>query len=346
MRTLSLSSTFNFQLLILLTLLLSACKDPVPPSKSFYYWKTVFRLNTLEREILAANNVNRLYLRYFDVVTGDNGPLPGSTIIFRDTLPPDREVIPVVFVVNDVLTGLSPDSVDMLAEQIYTRIEDISRAHSVSNIPELQMDCDWNHTTRANYFRLLTGMHERCKRSGKQLSATLRLYQLKYRKQSGIPPVDRVVLMCYNMGNLTAYGNTNSIIDAEEAGRYASGSAVYPLYVDIALPLFSWGVCFSGQQYRGLINGLTREDLQQDRFTEIAPDLYRADSALSLSGAYIRQGDHIRLEESSFEEIEKTVRKMVPHIKSPGYVIWYHLDSLLLQKRRNDEFQKIIDLFR
>ncbi len=338
--------------LLFFVFVVSACHDSIPPASSFYYWKTVFQLRPYEREILEKHHVNRLYIRYFDVVQrqGKDQPdpdiLPDATIFFKDSIPANIEVVPVVFVVNNVLTGLPADSMEMLAKRILDRIGSINRRHHIPNVREIQMDCDWNASTRDKYFSLLRVMHDRLHGDGMQLSATLRLHQLKYRKTTGIPPADRVTLMCYNMGHLTEYGSRNSILDVDEAQNYLQGLGLYPLPVDVALPLFSWGVCFSNKHYRGLINGLCEADMQQPYFAEIAPGMYRADSAVILRGAYIRKGDHIRLEEPSAGDIRKVARMAASQIKTTQYVTWYHLDSLLLQKHPDHELQEIIHLFR
>ena len=332
--------------LTLLILILKSCKNTDPPCQSFYYWKTVVRFGETERCALSDSRAERLYLRYFDVVTDGIATLPDATVIFKDTIPGNIQVVPVVFIVNKVLEATPADSVAGLAERICTRIESISRAHDIKRMPEIQIDCDWSASTRDKYFHLLNTIRNHPFLTGKDLSATLRLHQLKYRKSTGIPPVDRVALMCYNMGRLTEYGNRNSILNAEEVHAYTQGVPLYPLPADIAFPLFSWGVCFGNQQYRGLINGLSQKDMQHPFFTEITSGLYRADSSFSLRGAYIRKGDHIRLEEPSIDDIKESAEMIASQIKNVGYVIWYHLDSLLLQKYPAHELQKVTGMFR
>ncbi len=335
---------------LLLPVMVSACHDPIsPPAQSFYYWKTVFQLRQSERESLAVNHVERLYIRYFDVMRHRDKPgnRPEATVIFKDSLPAGMEVVPVVFVMNDVLVESLVDSMESLAGQIYSRIGTVNRMYGITNIAEIQMDCDWNASTRDKYFTLLQSMRTIVQQDGLQLSATLRLHQLKYRKTTGVPPVDRVTLMCYNMGRLTEYGSQNSILNVPEAQDYIRGTGIYPIPVDIALHLFSWGVCFgSNQSYRGLINGVCGEDMQRPYFAEIAPGIYRVDSAVFLRGAYIRKGDHIRLEEPSINEIRQVAQIAASRIKTSKYVIWYHLDSLLLQKHPDHELQKTVDMFR
>jgi len=72
-----------------------------------YYWKTTFRLSAEERDFLATHQVKRLYLRYFDVykdpdINASVVPVPQATLQFKDTVPSDLEVVPTVFIDNDV----------------------------------------------------------------------------------------------------------------------------------------------------------------------------------------------------------------------------------------------------
>jgi hypothetical protein len=334
------------RLWIVLALVLASCGEKTSPKLSFYYWKTVFRLGDAEEKALAAHRVNRLYIRYFDIAPDGDAGRPEATVLFGDSLPAGMATVPVIFIVNKVLETAPTDSISGLAGKICTRVAAINQTYHIANIPEIQVDCDWNAATREKYFQLLRFMQHQPLLQGRQLSVTLRLHQLKYRKSTGIPPVDKVALMCYNMGRLTSYGNCNSILDVAEAKAYTEQISLYPLPVDVALPLFHWGVRFSNRQYRGLINGLCKADMVVPCFAEIAPDLYRADTTMVLRGAYIRQGEHIRIEEPSADAVRQVAKNLARRIKKPEYIIWFHLDSLLLQKKSNHAFQEISDLFR
>jgi hypothetical protein len=286
-----------------------------------------------------------MYIRYFDVVAGDDGYRPAATVIFGDSLP-DMAVVPVVFVVNDVLKPLADDSVAALAQKICARIESVNRKYHIEDVPEIQLDCDWSETTREKYFRLLHCIRDHPLLRDRQLSATLRLHQWKFREKAGIPPADRVCLMCYNMGNFTSYHTRNSILDAEEVAAYLRFSAAYPMPVDVALPLFCWGVRFNHFRYAGLISGLSEKDLQTPEFSAVEPGVYRADTSVSLLGVPIRKGEHIRIEEPDARAIRQTAEILAGRIKNRGYLVWFHLDSLLLQKFTPHELDEIADLFR
>ena len=55
-------------------------QEEVPEGAAMYYWKTVFSLDSVEAAFLSANDVRTLYIRFFDVVEGEQGePVPNAT---------------------------------------------------------------------------------------------------------------------------------------------------------------------------------------------------------------------------------------------------------------------------
>lgn len=55
--------------------------------------------------------------------------------------------------------------------------------------------------------------------------------------------------MCYNTGDIDSPGESNSILDLEDAKKYLQGKhRAYPLPLDVALPVFP------GHWYTGMKN--------------------------------------------------------------------------------------------
>ena len=189
-------------------MLLASCTQR-SKSISFYYWRTSFRTDSAEQEALHTNAVQTLYVRYFDVdfLPADSTPkaiaplTPGTGSI-------NALVIPVIYIKNRALQRLEPAGIKDLCKKIYGLATAVSL--SINKTPaEIQFDCDWTETTRDKYFLLL----QQYKMLSKQIiAATIRLHQVKYLVQTGVPPVNHGILMYYNMGNIDA-GTTNSIYE-------------------------------------------------------------------------------------------------------------------------------------
>src|ERR1700710_3099794 len=106
--------------LLLITLLFTACKPGRKVNTSFYYWKTVYKQNNTESAYLQNLHVHKLYIRMMDVDMADDGkePVPVSPIIFQRKLPDSLQLVPVVFIVNDVLRNLTQPAIGKLAKNV------------------------------------------------------------------------------------------------------------------------------------------------------------------------------------------------------------------------------------
>jgi len=226
-------------------------KGPSSITPSFYYWSTKYNITGTDSGFLQQAGCKKMYVRFFDVGlsyswegTGDIIPL--GRIENKHAFIQQVETVPVVYLENEVFVPQrSEHELRWLCSKITTKLFRMARNHGLpeSNIKEIQIDCDWTDKTRKNYFRFLQLLKEQCKHQ--KLSVTLRLYQYKYRKRSGIPPVDRCMLMYYNMSRLEEVETKNYILDNTEGKKYITGTEAYPLPLDFALPIYRQSVRFS-----------------------------------------------------------------------------------------------------
>lgn len=313
-------------------------------SPSFYHWKTSFEPTISDREALKRNAVKDLYLRFFDVTWDEDfkKPVPAAQLrvadktFFTET---NISIIPTVFITNECIKFSTPEQCGILADRIHALINDIVAANQFTDIREIQIDCDWTASTREKYFALLTRLQQLD--SGRSYSATIRLFQVKYRTEAGVPPVKRGLLMCYNMGNLKDPATINSILNIGDLQKYTGNLAAYPLPLDVAFPIFSWYVLFSAHQYSGLISasdttGITGISNRSgnNRF-EVLMDTVWRNSAL-------KKGDILRFEDSEVQDILKAARLLQPLLPSQSRRLsLYHLDSILLNKYSSNELETI-----
>jgi hypothetical protein len=132
------------------------------------------------------------------------------------------------------------------------------------------------------------------------------LWQYKYSEKAGVPPVDRGLLMCYNLSSPNDYKTKNSIGTSDELEKYITHSD-YKLDLDIALPLYSWSVVFRGNQFKGIISDYEEFIKDGERFKKIAPNKYILQDDVLVGQTYLRNGDEIRIEKISDEEINKMI---------------------------------------
>ncbi len=331
----------NYKYILFFVILLISCKQKREVNTSFYFWKTVYQQNNTEQSYLQHFKSKQLYVRIMDVDRDlDGEPMPVAPISFRNKIPEHIDIIPVVFIVNDLLKNTSDAALKEMAKNIMRFVNGKVSQAGKQTYTELQIDCDWTATTRQTYFTLLKEI--KLLNKDKPLSATLRLHQLKNQEKSGIPPVDKVLLMCYNMGNLRKYGTENSILDVKELEKYVDKNlGYYPMPIDIGLPLFSWAVVFRNQSYAGISKRVKFEDLQiKSNFVKSTNELYMVKTDLPEFG--LNKNDEIRFEASKFEDIKQSAIYLERYLSDkPINLLFYHLDEPTLKNFNRDELEEI-----
>lgn len=332
--------------ILAISALFSSCKHPQTET-SFYYWKTVYKLGKAERTELNNLHAKKLYVRIMDIDWSNHwkAPIPISPIQFKEKLPDSVQIIPVVYIVNNVLKTQDTTQISLLASKIVTFVQAKCEQAGKPTFAELQIDCDWTKSTKDPYFFLLKEVKKLISGKTQKLSVTLRLHQFKNRSL-GVPPVDKVMLMCYNMGNLRKYGTQNSILEISEVEKYLNpGQEKYPIQMDIGLPLFDWTVVFRNKRYIG-ISRIKEADLQDKKQFRLAS----ADNYLALidkpeSG--IKENDFLRHEKVTIGNLEMASKIAAVHVRSQDSVtvVYYHLDETLLKKYNTGQLEEITNLY-
>ena len=230
-------------LLPLLLIVLSSCnsRESLNDENAVYYWRTEWRLDSLERSFLSRYDVRRVFCRYFDVViddTDDSDPHPNATISFVDTVPSDLEIIPTVYITEACMHRRH----EGLAEKVVRRLVQMNETHDVMGVKEIQMDCDYTVQSRQLYYDFLADVRRIAADHGLRLSTTIRLHQLSM----PVPPVDYGVLMIYNTGDPRRFEERNPILDLRDVQPYLRYLDDYQLPLAAAYPVYEWVRTISG----------------------------------------------------------------------------------------------------
>ncbi|WP_223833428.1 hypothetical protein [Pedobacter riviphilus] len=339
----------KISILVISVFLFLGCKQKSIVHPTFYYWKTDYQNKKEETSYLDQFKSKSLYVRIMDVDFNPDLqlPVPISPVKFSDPIPKQTNIIPVVFIVNQVFNKIDTTQTMVMADRIAKFVSAKVKQAGKQNYHELQIDCDWTKGTRNRYFKFLEQLKANPLLKGKTISVTLRLHQVKNIVSSGVPPVEKAILMCYNMGNLRKYGRQNSILDQHEMDLYLKDYLEqYPLPLDVALPIFEWAVVFRNGQYAGISKriGNTQiadKKLFKQRENSILYDLLKDDPAAGL-----KQGDVVRWEQISSKDLIATSkflsRYLAPRDRN---LVFYHLDTDLLKHFTYDDVQKIIANF-
>ncbi len=331
-----------------------ACKsnqhhEPNKIERSFYYWKSIFKLSNKEKIALETLKVNTLYLKFFDVVWDSKTykAFPIAQIDIKDTAYLHKNIhtiIPTIFITNESILKIDSATINQLANNIFTLAQSITTKNTLANINEIQVDCDWTAKTKSKYFALLTKLQSLD--TSITISATIRLHQIKYASNTGVPPVKKGMLMCYNMGNLTNVNSTNSILEIDELKKYIGNLNHYALPLDVALPLFDWKVHYRKNVFKGLIQDLPEQALNSSAFSK-TDNKYKAIKDTLVNGYDFKKDDILRIEETKFEEIIKAAALLKQKLKNKNIQLsLYHLDTVTLKKFTTHEMENIFNSMR
>lgn len=304
--------------------LLACCNNNKPIEQtaekhtSIYHWKSTFELDSAELAFLQTHNIDRIYVKMYDVATeqnflsGEADIVPIATTKFVSAIPDNVEIIPVIYITIDALYALGRwDRTEEFGKLIIERTLAMCRYNKCGKIRELQLDCDWTSTTKDVYEKLCGIIRKSLREKDIDLSITVRLHQLR----ESAPPADRGVLMLYNTGALKDIKTKNSILDMADAKPYLK-STRYPIPLDYAYPAFGWGVKF-----------------ENDKFVAIVTDEETKTAA----------NEYIRYERATATDILKVKSLVEDKLGKPtsGNIL-YHLDEVQLKNYTDDEIAQIL----
>lgn len=321
--------------LLLLGFLLFSCSKNKEKHYTFYYWKTNLKLDKTEDLALQKADYPFLYLRFFDV-DKINGKFQPVGILTKDqSFGTKKEIVPVIFITNRTFLHIQKQEISFLAKQVAELLKKKTSEFNFQTPKEIQIDCDWTAGTGSDYFEFLKQLHVI---SGIEISSTLRLHQVKDKHIMGIPPVEKVYLMCYSTSSPIEISGKNSILDVAILKKYLSEVENYPLKnIRVALPIYSWGIITNHLGKHKLVNGLSYNDLENKNFKKIAENEILVEKDGFYFGHYLNKGFHVKVEEISQEqllEVEKFLDKKIKNYP----IIYYQLNSKFVKtKIFNDE---------
>ncbi|WP_075342422.1 hypothetical protein [Tenacibaculum agarivorans] len=324
---------------ILLLLLVFSCRSKNKTSEiQFYHWKSDASLSLVEKEAVRFTKGKKAYIHYFDVVLTNGMPYPEAVIQNIDPFFKTLDVVPIVFIKNSILKKQEV-SIEKLAEQTEKLVQQIHETYFNKKASEIQIDCDWTNSTKEKYFEFLKLLKRKVK-----ISATIRLHQIKLKKQTGIPPVDYGALMLYNVGDLANFAK-NSILSKDIVKQYIKETTKYPLELDIALPLFSQVVIKNNENRLRLITTVFEDDFIKDslHFKKESENVYRVIKKKLYKGHYLYKGFTLKLEKTSVDEILASYAIVNNSKLNIRNTILYHLDTDEIEQQ---EFKKLIKALR
>lgn len=300
-----------------------SCQQNSNKPYSFYYWRTNLSLNETEKSALDKSPVHYLYTRFFDIEKVNGKFQPVAVITKDNSFETSKEIVPVVFIKNDVFYDITLDEINFLAQNVNLLIQKKQKELSLKGSSEIQIDCDWTAGTNKQYFHFLERLKELSK---KDITCTLRLHQVKDSKLSGHPPVKKVYLMCYSTSSPLDDSDKNSILDVTLLKNYLNHIDLYPIKMDIALPIYSWGIVTNHLGKHKLINALSEKDLANPNFKKLSNNEAEILKDGFYFGNYLNKGFTLKVEEISQAQLDE-VKQFLDKKLSNYAIVYYHLDG-------------------
>ena len=316
-------------LLLFIFAIIFSCQKQDNHPYTFYYWRTNLSLDQTEKQELKKATIPYIYTRFFDIEKVDGKFQPVAVITKDKSFETDKEIVPVVFIKNDVFYQINLEEINFLAKNVYSLIKKKQTEFGFKISKEIQIDCDWTAGTNKEYFEFLKQLKEI---SEKNITCTLRLHQIHQRSLSGIPPVDKVYLMCYSTSSPLEDSDKNSILEVNTLKKYLRYVHRYPIEMDIALPIYSWGIVTNHLGKHKLINALSSKDLENPNFKKISENQVEVLKDGFYFGNYLNKGFRIKVEEISDSQLREA-RSFLDQKLTNYNIVYYHLDSKFLKNR-------------
>ena len=313
-------------------LLVTSCNNKANEHPySFYYWKTHLALNETEKKSLNESTDSFLYTRFFDVDKVGGKFQPVAVITKDKSFETDKQIVPTVFITNQTFLHIQKEEIHFLAESIHQLIQKKAKDYQLKINNEIQIDCDWTAGTKDDYFEFLKELK---KISKKEITCTLRLHQVKDKNITGTPPVEKVYLMCYSTSSPLENSDKNSILDLNIMKSYLSKLENYPIKkIEVALPIYSWGIVTNHLGKHKLINALSAKDLDNPDFKKISDKEIEILKDGFYFGNFLNKGFKIKVEEISQEQLESATEFLDKKISTYN-IIYYQLDSKFVEGRK------------
>jgi hypothetical protein len=267
----------------------------------FYHWQQNYTVNSTEQP---------KYIKVLDISYRQK-PILHKTVFSSK---PHQKIVPVVYIDNPLFKHHQQRD---FAHKVYAMLKEL--ADDNFEFDEVQIDCDWSETTRKIYFDFLKVFKSISK---KKVSITIRLHQVKYHKRTGVPPVDKGVLMYYNMANFKDLETKNYILDLALAKKYHHNFDNYPLPLDLALPLYAQATIIRFEAVVGIIEGVRKKDLNQ-HFKPLKQNHYEVTKTHYFKKRLLYEGDTIRVDEVSINDLQEAISNLKEVMQQPKEIILY-----------------------
>lgn len=317
--------------------LLNSCSEQGKTKNAFLIRNNHVQFDEYRRELLRQTNTNKVYIKIFDVVFNEwqQRPLPLAQVEF-DTASlkwlksSGIEIVPVIYINNDLLEKVNPDRINALADRVMMLLKTRLDQFDILNEKTIHIICDWSVLSKEKYFDLLTYFQLLPFFSDKQISISVRPKQVENSNQYGTPPVKRVIYT----------------LDVQDEKFDPSAIGKYPLPMDISLPLFNDPIVFRNNSAMGAISGIPDSTWQNEKVCQKAGDYFEVMRDTVVHFHYFKKGDQIEYKFGDTAAPRRIAALIKDQLKSQeSTIILNQLDSIKIRQYNASQLKAAFESF-
>jgi len=139
----------------------------------------------------------------------------------------------------------------------------------------------------------------------------------------------------------------NSIYSSKIAERYLKSLKKYPLHLDFALPIYSWGVHIRDGKVIGLRSKLNVSELKKDKnFEQIDAIFFKVKKSNYKNGVFYEEKDKLKIEAISAEDLKEMAQELDENLaQTPNEIIFYDLDEFNIKTYEKNIFKQVVSYF-
>lgn len=279
----------------------------IPPS--FYYWKNTYLLTDFEKLTLSHLNVQKIYLRVFDVNWENGKPVPANPLTSID-LHNKYNIIPCVHISQAVINNLDTSFYDYFADLMIKQVA-LAATDNQFTYKSVLLDFEVDKLNYKKYYLLLKKLKEQLKEIDFLVNFPLDMLDKLPKNQALY--WDMLMVKLNNTAPPQKDTAHNSILDLTQVKQLAVNIPKITTRYAAVIPLYSWAI-----QYRkdSIIRYLPRRSstdfLDQDLFWLVKGRYQLAKDTVFKNIPFLK-GDEIKVEAVNETKYLNLTKLLVPY---------------------------------
>jgi len=279
--------------------------------KSLLIVKHPFLLSETEKHFLNTNDINKLFVRFFNIDRNEKNELIiKHKIVFSEKPTRQYRIVPIVELTDRALSLQSEIEIERLSNYICNNLLSISTQANLNEIIEVAFVCQIsNLNLQKNLYSLIKFLNKNDFFSDKIISLVFKISHINSLDQNVVRVADRLIIDFGNTGNTSDYNTINSLFDWNSIEPLMSYLIKLKKQLGIMLTVQSRTLVFRKNKYYCLINNTCEKNFKDKvTYEKVQLFYYKVLKKTYFSGVNLEQGDILKTESPNLEDYKKIAR--------------------------------------